>query len=415
MKYTNLLIWLCFLTHVSTAQIGQGFAQFQEFGYFGTLDVSNRINMSGPIYLLGSSDLRGGSDKRVNIYSNTNSINSRAWIEMHPNTSGRAGELTLAGTYLDFRTNSTTTSEGSVAMRLTAEGNLGVRATAPDRPLTIKGSGDNVELISLRNASGTNKWHLNFFGDGLNFVESHVADHRLFLQEGGRVGIGLGNPQTRLDVAGDLQTRNALNPNSFADHLRISTSSTRSIIETQGDDEGLYLKSNTGNQIFLQGKVGLNTDALEPGFDITVNGHTYIGNFHPDSLIAATVNDTLLDSYYLWVEKGIVSENYAIAHIQDWSDYVLENDHQLVDLDTIHQFIKKNKHLPGVPSQAELIQSGYNIHEMNKVFMAKIEELMLYTIMQDQEIKSLRHEMGLIMSGKGEEKFKSTYVNECDK
>src|SRR5690349_18143738 len=39
---------------------------------------------------------------------------------------------------------------------------------------------------------------------GLNFVETGVADGRLFVQAGGNVGVGTSNPAAKLDVRGDI-------------------------------------------------------------------------------------------------------------------------------------------------------------------------------------------------------------------
>jgi hypothetical protein len=49
-------------------------------------------------------------------------------------------------------------------------------------------------------ASGANQWHLNYSSAGLNFAETGVTDYRLFLEDGGNVGIGTGTPGARLHV-----------------------------------------------------------------------------------------------------------------------------------------------------------------------------------------------------------------------
>ena len=59
----------------------------------------------------------------------------------------------------------------------------------------------------------------------------------------------------------------------------------------------------------------------------------------------------------------------------------------------VQHFITKNNHLPDVPSEKEIVEKGYNIHEMNKVFMQKIEELTLYVIQQQKEIDYLKEQL----------------------
>src|SRR5215208_248904 len=81
-----------------------------------------------------------------------------------------------------------------------AAGNIGVGTNVPDRHLTIQGS----ELVSFRNAAGATKWHINDRGGSgdLNIAETGVADGRLYLRAGGKVGIGTTTPKTTLEARG---------------------------------------------------------------------------------------------------------------------------------------------------------------------------------------------------------------------
>ncbi|NLR80086.1 hypothetical protein [Chitinophaga eiseniae] len=67
-------------------------------------------------------------------------------------------------------------------------------------PLIIRANGNDV--LAFEDATGTPKWHWNILGGGLNFVETNVKDYRLFLQNGGNVGVGTNTPAALLDVAG---------------------------------------------------------------------------------------------------------------------------------------------------------------------------------------------------------------------
>ncbi len=80
-------------------------------------------------------------------------------------------------------------------MRITTAGNVGIGTTAPDFNLTING-------ITGIQSSGTTKYHFAYYTGGLNFAQTGIADYRLFIKDGGYVGIGTGNPQARLDVNG---------------------------------------------------------------------------------------------------------------------------------------------------------------------------------------------------------------------
>lgn len=90
-------------------------------------------------------------------------------------------------------------------LSIDANGNVGIGTTTPRDRLGIRGRGAWNNFISFEDAAGTTKWHINFGHPdlskrGLNFVETGVADYRLFLQEGGNVGIGTAAPVTKFHL-----------------------------------------------------------------------------------------------------------------------------------------------------------------------------------------------------------------------
>ncbi|MBD2721635.1 hypothetical protein [Hymenobacter armeniacus] len=91
--------------------------------------------------------------------------------------------------------------------------NVGINTTTPDRPLTVQGTGTNSELLSLRNTAGAPRFHVNLLNNGLNLAETGSANASLFIQPGGKVGLGTSTPRGSLDVAnGD--TYLVANPNN---------------------------------------------------------------------------------------------------------------------------------------------------------------------------------------------------------
>jgi hypothetical protein len=62
---------------------------------------------------------------------------------------------------------------------------VGIGTTTPDKPLTITAEEIGEELVSFKDPSGVTKWHINQnlggTNPGLNFVETGVADGRLFI------------------------------------------------------------------------------------------------------------------------------------------------------------------------------------------------------------------------------------------
>jgi hypothetical protein len=74
-------------------------------------------------------------------------------------------------------------------------------------------------------------------------------------------------------------------------------------------------------------------------------------------------------------------------------DYVFSKDYALRTIPELEEFIKANSHLPNIPNAKEIETNGQNLGEMQLKLLEKIEELTLYVIEQQKEIKTLRKEV----------------------
>lgn len=135
-------------------------------------------------------------------------------------------------------------------------------------------------------------------------------------------------------------------------------------------DDGLYIGANSHASIFLDNNYG-----------VYVGLHaTEVNNIRPD----------LKESYRLFVRKGVLSEDFAVAPVGSWADFVFHSDYRLRPLSEVENFIRTNKHLPDVPSAKDVAEKGYSQHEINKVLLQKVEELTLYILEQQKEIEALK-------------------------
>jgi hypothetical protein len=70
-------------------------------------------------------------------------------------------------------------------------------------------------------------------------------------------------------------------------------------------------------------------------------------------------------------------------------DYVFASDYALMPLQELQSFISQKRHLPGIPSAAEVGQNGLNMTEFQVQLLKKLEELTLYTLQQQAQIDAL--------------------------
>jgi len=75
-------------------------------------------------------------------------------------------------------------------------------------------------------------------------------------------------------------------------------------------------------------------------------------------------------------------------------DYVFDNDYLLMPLNKLEQYIKQNKHLPDIPSDADYKRRGVvDLQEINLLLLRKIEELTLHLISLDKKTKKLQTQL----------------------
>lgn len=113
---------------------------------------------------------------------------------------------------------------------------------------------------------------------------------------------------------------------------------------------------------------------------IACNGQVSIGSVEPTGPFA---------DYKLGVDGTIVGKR-VVVEIDNWADNVFESDYNLQPLSQVETFIQTNKHLPEIPSEAQVKKEGMNVGDMNALLLKKIEELTLYVIQQQKDIEALK-------------------------
>ncbi len=75
------------------------------------------------------------------------------------------------------------------------------------------------------------------------------------------------------------------------------------------------------------------------------------------------------------------------------ADYVFDENYDLKSLSEVENYVKENKHLPGVPSASEIAENGMSVSQMSNLLLEKVEELTLHMIELQKENKALKAEV----------------------
>jgi hypothetical protein len=137
----------------------------------------------------------------------------------------------------------------------------------------------------------------------------------------------------------------------------------------------------TGISIDYQGNVGIGKKS-SPLARLDVNGTVKASAIEAPSMNVNTMTiSTLTVTSKLWAAE------VEVTNLPGWKDYVFDDDYPLMPLSQVEAFIMENRHLPGIPSEKEVMASGFNIAEMNAMLLQKIEELTLYVIELEKKIE----------------------------
>lgn len=91
--------------------------------------------------------------------------------------------------------------------------------------------------------------------------------------------------------------------------------------------------------------------------------------------------------------NGTIQAKEVIVTLNGWSDHVFQPGYRLRPLSELAAYLKLNRHLPNVPSEKEIIENGVPLAQVQSKLLEKIEELTLYVIQQDAQIKRLQREV----------------------
>jgi hypothetical protein len=88
--------------------------------------------------------------------------------------------------------------------------------------------------------------------------------------------------------------------------------------------------------------------------------------------------------------NGLITAKEVRVTMSVWADSVFSPSYRLPTLAEVAAHIQNEGHLPGLPSEREVIANGLSVGDMSRMHMAKVEELTLYAIQADARILDLQ-------------------------
>ena len=211
---------------------------------------------------------------------------------------------------------------------------------------------------------------------------------------GDKVGIGTANPNQKLHVIGNVGVGKVAEDNN--EGLRIEYvdggSGTTNFKHNRWGGN-FYFKRNSSSgekvQVYIGGSndhyMNIYNNNNEIKVKMNSGGNSY---FTGGNVGIGTTNPDMK----LTVKGKIHAEEVKIDLSIPAPDYVFREDYNLRSLNEVEKFIKKNNHLPEIPSAKEFKNNGLMLAEMDMNLLRKVEELTLYTIQQQKEIEIFKKE-----------------------
>ena len=113
-------------------------------------------------------------------------------------------------------------------------------------------------------------------------------------------------------------------------------------------------------------------------------------------LSAPPVNTTHND-YRLAVDGKLVAKSIFVTQLAaNWPDFVFAPSYAQQSLPELEAYLKQNRHLPAVPSAAEVEKDGIDVASMNAKLLQSLEELTLHVIALGKQNAQLQAEVAAL-------------------
>ncbi len=233
---------------------------------------------------------------------------------------------------------------------------------------------------------------LDLFVNGASNQTNVPDQHAMTWQYNGNVGIGTIYPRSLLDVAkpidsgqlgavlGRLTEGDSQLEGTFLGVRGYGTQTNKYEGKSFAIEHSFYgLKNSSINFYRGQSEIGgfitFSTFDNTERMRINPSGDVGIGTTTPKEKLSV---------------NGKIRAHEVKVEIANWPDYVFEEGYKVVTLEELGNYIKSNKHLPGMPTAKEIGENGLALGEIVRLQQEKIEELILHLI--EKEKSTLKQE-----------------------
>ncbi|WP_228443884.1 hypothetical protein [Chryseobacterium indologenes] len=231
---------------------------------------------------------------------------------------------------------------------------------------------------------------INWYG-GIRMATA--AGTVLQVSRDGNIGIGTTEPVQKLDVSGNIITgagSSAEGINAFAIRYEDGSLSNWGALRSSASTYMSFgVKANPSNVGWLSSNGTLNF--VKAAVTLDNEGFRFLASPAQQTPLNSPVNMNELLKISTNGNASLIGKLEAkeikITHTPT-ADFVFESTYDLPKLEEVEKHIKEKKHLPEIASAKTMEKEGVNIGSFQIQLLQKVEELTLYSIEQNKQLKN---------------------------